>query len=108
MIAVAWNIFFLAALIVIVRFILGHTFADRLISLDVLGQLMILFFVYLAIGNSAPIYLDIALTFALLLFIGTVAVSNGSGKRGSVDDNRYTFADLFNLSALGCDRNVKV
>ncbi len=75
MIALAWQIFFLAAVIVIVRFILGHTFADRLIALDVLGQMMILFFIYLAIENSTPIYLDIALTFALLLFIGTVAVS---------------------------------
>lgn len=84
MIAFAWQIFFLAAVIVIVRFILGHTFADRLIALDVLGQLMILFFMYLAIGNSAPIYLDIALTFALLLFIGTVAVSKWIRKKEDV------------------------
>ena len=81
MIALAWQIFFLAALIVTVRFILGHTFADRLIALDVLGQMMILFFVYLAIENSTPIYLDIALTFALLLFIGTVAVSKWIRKK---------------------------
>lgn len=81
MIAVAWYIFSLAAMIVIVRFILGHTFADRLIALDVLGQMMILFFVYLAIKNTTPIYLDIALTFALLLFIGTVAVSKWIRKK---------------------------
>ena len=75
MIDIAWYLFSLAAVIVIFRFVLGHTFADRLIVLDVLGQLMILFFVYLAIENATPIYLDIALTFALLLFISTVAIS---------------------------------
>ncbi len=78
----AWYIFSLAAVIVIARFILGHTFADRLIALDVLGQMMILFFIYLAIEGSASIYLDVALTFALLLFIGTVAVSKWIRKGG--------------------------
>ncbi|MCK4927019.1 MAG: MrpF/PhaF family protein, partial [Candidatus Aenigmarchaeota archaeon] len=53
-----------------------------LIALDVLGQMMILFFIYLAIENSTPIYPDIALTFALLLFIGTVAVSKWIRKEG--------------------------
>lgn len=72
---VAWYIFSLAAILVIIRFILGHTFADRLIALDVLGQMMILFFVFISIEGGNYIYLDIAITFALLLFIGTVAVS---------------------------------
>ncbi len=83
MIDIAWHLFYLAAIIVIFRFVLGHTFADRLIAFDVLGQLMILFFVYLAIENATPIYLDIALTFALLLFIGTVAVSKWIRKGGN-------------------------
>ncbi|MCK5593617.1 MAG: cation:proton antiporter [Candidatus Aenigmarchaeota archaeon] len=79
----AWYIILVAAILVIVRFLLGPTFADRMIALDVLGQIMILFFVFLAIENSAPMYLDIALTFSLLLFIGTVAVSKWiKGGRG--------------------------
>ena len=79
----AWYIILVAAILVIVRFLLGPTFADRMIELDVLGQIMILFFVFLAIENSAPMYLDIALTFSLLLFIGTVAVSKWiKGGRG--------------------------
>lgn len=71
----AWYIILASAILVIVRFLSGPTFADRMIALDVLGQIMILFFVFWAIENSAPMYLDIALTFSLLLFIGTVAVS---------------------------------
>ncbi len=71
----AWYIILASAILVVVRFILGPTFADRMIALDVLGQIMILIFVFLAIEHTTPIYLDIALTFSLLLFIGTVAVS---------------------------------
>ncbi|MBW6461999.1 MAG: cation:proton antiporter [DPANN group archaeon] len=78
-----WYIILASAILVFVRFLIGPTFADRMVALDVLGQMMILFFVFLAIVNSAPMYLDIALTFSLLLFIGTVAVSKwikGKGK----------------------------
>ncbi|NOQ55473.1 MAG: cation:proton antiporter [Nanohaloarchaea archaeon] len=79
----AWYIIFASAVLVIVRFLIGPTFADRMIALDVLGQIMILFFVFLAIENSMPMYLDIAITFSLLLFIGTVAVSKWiKGGRG--------------------------
>jgi multicomponent Na+:H+ antiporter subunit F len=58
-----------------IRFLKGPTSADRVVALDgmtIIGISLIVFFAYLA---KRVIYLDVALVYALLSFLGVIAVA---------------------------------
>lgn len=73
---------FLAALIGIIvtmvmllaRAIVGPTTYDRILAINVFGTKTVLFVSVLGFFNGRPEFLDIALTYALINFIGTIAV----------------------------------
>lgn len=68
-------LFITAAILLILRAILGPTYADRVISIDTLTNLIILFMVIHSIQIKNPMYLDTALLFALISYIGVIAIS---------------------------------
>lgn len=58
-----------------VRAVLGPTAPDRVVAIDAMTALMVAAMVLLGIYYSAPIYFDIALVYAFLSFLGTLAIS---------------------------------
>ncbi len=65
----------ITTLLVLMRLMLSKNFAEALLSLDVLGNLLILYFVLLAIYSSQHFWIDVALVFAMFSFVGVMAIS---------------------------------
>lgn len=71
-----------ACLCCLLRAALGPTAPDRVVAIDALTSLMVACLVLLSVYWRAPIYLDIALVYAFLAFLGTVAISKYLEGRG--------------------------
>jgi multicomponent Na+:H+ antiporter subunit F len=65
----------LAFLLALVRFLKGPSTADRIIAFDVLTIIGITVIAMLALLEGRGIYLDVALVYALLSFLGVIAVA---------------------------------
>lgn len=65
----------IAFIMALVRFIKGPTAADRVIAFDVLTIISITFIVLSALIADRGIYLDVALVYALLSFLGVIAAA---------------------------------
>jgi multicomponent Na+:H+ antiporter subunit F len=64
-----------AFLLALTRFILGPTSADRVIAFDGLTIVSITGIVLAALAAGRSIYLDVALVYALLSFLGVIVVA---------------------------------
>lgn len=60
-------------LLAFIRLVSGPTHADRLLALDLIGFITISFIAAFTITSGQTAFLDIAITLALVLFLGTVA-----------------------------------
>jgi multicomponent Na+:H+ antiporter subunit F len=58
-----------------IRLMIGPSTADRVVALDSMTIISISIIVYLALHYQRVIYLDVALVYGLLSFIGVVAVA---------------------------------
>jgi multicomponent Na+:H+ antiporter subunit F len=65
----------LAFLLALVRFLKGRSAADRVVAFDVLTIISITGIVLLALVGERAIYLDVALVYALLSFLGVIVVA---------------------------------
>lgn len=63
----------LAMLISVVRVVIGPTLADRVLALDLLTVVAMGFVGAIAIRTGLTLYLDIAISLALLGFLATIA-----------------------------------
>jgi multicomponent Na+:H+ antiporter subunit F len=72
---IAMGIAMLGILIAAVRMILGPTAADRAVALDTLTVISISLIVMGALFAGRVIYLDVAMVYGILSFIGVVAVA---------------------------------
>ena len=63
----------IAMMIAVVRVVIGPTLADRVLALDLLTVLAMGFVGAIAIRTGLTLYLDIAISLALLGFLATVA-----------------------------------
>ena len=61
-------------ILVLVRLFLGPTLYDRVLSLNAFGTLAVLMISVVGFLFGRPDFLDIALLYALLNFIGTIAI----------------------------------
>lgn len=61
--------------IAFMRLVAGPTSADRAVALDAMTALSITLITYLAAVLGRVIYLDVALVYALISFIGVVAIA---------------------------------
>ena len=75
-------VLFIACALSAIRALLGPTAPDRVVAIDTLTSLMVASLVLLGIIYRAPIYLDVALVYAFLSFLGTLAVSKYLEGRG--------------------------
>ena len=64
-----------AFLLALLRFALGPTAADRVVAFDVLTIVAITLIALAALVEGRGIYLDVALVYALLSFLGVIAVA---------------------------------
>ncbi len=64
-----------AFLLALWRFFSGPTAADRVVAFDVLTIISVTGIVLVALGTSRIIYIDVALVYALLSFLGVIAVA---------------------------------
>lgn len=76
---IIYNIAALIALIGIfisfIRLIIGPTVADRVVALDGMTIITISLITYIAYLSNRIIYLDVAIVYGLISFIGIVAVA---------------------------------
>ena len=86
---------FLAALIacafsgilILIRIILGQTTFDRVLAVNSLGTIIVIGIALHGFYTNRPEFLDIAIVYALINFIGTVAVLKLFSK-GSLGEQR--------------------
>jgi multicomponent Na+:H+ antiporter subunit F len=65
----------LAGVLAFFRIVAGPTAADRMVGLDGLTVIAISFLAYLAAAGGRVIYLDVALVYGLVSFLGVVALA---------------------------------
>lgn len=74
MFLVALGALFIAMVMVLVRLYAGPSVYDRVLSLNLFGTHTVLFIGVLGFLTDRPDFLDIALLYALINFVGTIAV----------------------------------
>ena len=65
----------LGAFLVLWRAIAGPTPADRTVSVDILGILMVGFCAVLTVATGQDLYMIVGLAWALLAFVGSLALA---------------------------------
>lgn len=72
---IAIALILVASLLGILRLIKGPTVFDRVIAMDVLTIISISLIVIIALISERFIYVDVAIVYALLSFLGVIAVA---------------------------------
>lgn len=72
---VAYYIAMLALAIAFLRFLMGPTCVDRVVALDTMTICGIALIIFIAMNAGRIIYIDVALVYALLSFLGVIAVA---------------------------------
>lgn len=80
----AASIFVVLAIAMLYRVIKGPTMQDRVLAVNVLGTNTVVILALLAAGFEEPWFLDIALVYALLNFLMTIAISKFTVERGGI------------------------
>ena len=65
---------FVAALLVLVRLFAGPTLYDRVLAVNTFGTLTVLLLSALGFVTERPDFLDIAMLYALINFVSTIAI----------------------------------
>ena len=65
---------FISMVLVLARLYAGPTLYDRVLAVNSFGTLTVLFIAVLGFLNGRPDFLDIALLYALINFVGTIAI----------------------------------
>jgi multicomponent Na+:H+ antiporter subunit F len=61
--------------LVLWRLVKGPTAADRVVAMDLLSLLVVTFLVSLSIHTGETSYLDVAIAYACIAFLGTIALA---------------------------------
>ena len=64
----------IAGILILVRIVLGKTTFDRILAVNSLGTVIVIGISIHGFYSNRPEFLDIAIVYALINFIGTVAV----------------------------------
>jgi multicomponent Na+:H+ antiporter subunit F len=75
LVTIAAGLMGVAFLLALWRFLVGPTAADRVVSFDVLTIVSVTGIALVALAEGRGIYLDVALIYALLSFLGVIAVA---------------------------------
>jgi multicomponent Na+:H+ antiporter subunit F len=72
------------AVVVLYRVVKGPTMQDRVIAVNVVGSNTVVILALIAAAFGEPGYLDVALVYALLNFLMSIAISKFTVERGGV------------------------
>ncbi len=72
---IAFGVLMFASLLCLYRIAKGPTAPDRTIAIDILGTLVVGFCCIMAISTEQEYYMNIAIAWALISFIGTLALA---------------------------------
>jgi len=72
---IAYGVLALSAVLCLYRIGMGPTAPDRAVAIDTLGTLLVGFCAVLAVETRGDFYLNVAIAWALLSFIGSVALA---------------------------------
>lgn len=75
LITFAVTILVLASFLCLYRIAKGPTAPDRIVAIDILGTLIVGFCVVLALETGQDFYVNVAIAWALVSFIGTLALA---------------------------------
>jgi len=78
------GVFVLFAIVVLYRAVVGPTMQDRVIAVNVIGSKTVVVLALLAAAFGDAVFLDIALVYALLNFLASIAISKFTVERGGV------------------------
>lgn len=67
---------FISAFLLVARVYLGPSLYDRVLAVNSFGSVAVLIIAVVGFLNGRPDFLDIALLYALINFIGTIAILN--------------------------------
>lgn len=93
---------FITMILVLARALLGPTLYDRILAVNIFGTKTVLIIAVFGFLTGRPEFLDIALVYALINFIGTIAVLKffeygDLGHPGQLHDSNYNPDDRDNL-----------
>lgn len=71
----------LAQLLAFIRLVRGPSLPDRVVALDLIGTTAAGIIAVYAIANQQPVYIDVAIVMALVIFLGTIAFARFVEKR---------------------------
>lgn len=76
-ILINWSIAFLigSCVLGIVRIVIGPTAADRLTALNLVSSQVVALLVLTAVQTDSPVYLDVAMVYAVFGFLGILALT---------------------------------
>lgn len=80
----AAGLFVVLAVVMLYRVVAGPSMQDRVLAVNVLGTNTVVVLALLAVALDEPWYLDIALVYALLNFLMSLAISKFTVERGGV------------------------
>ena len=72
---ISLGIAFLAVLLLFIRLVIGPTIVDRAIAIDSLTIVTISLMAYISVYAGRVIYLDVAMVYAMVSFIGVIALA---------------------------------
>ena len=73
----------LAALFALYRLLFGPTNADRIVSADALALITAVVLIFMALVFDSVLYLDIALVYSILSFVGIIALARVIEAKGN-------------------------
>ncbi|QLG48423.1 cation:proton antiporter [Natrinema halophilum] len=77
-------LFIVLAIVMFYRAIVGPTTQDRLLAVNVIGTNTVVVLALLSVALDEPWFLDVALIYALLNFLMSIAISKFTVERGGV------------------------
>ena len=69
---IAAVLFAVLILVTLIRLLTGKTAADKMLALDVINILVVITMLVLAAAFMEPLFIDIAVVYALLSFVATI------------------------------------
>jgi multicomponent Na+:H+ antiporter subunit F len=79
---ILFGLLFLCCFMCIYRIARGPTAPDRTVAIDILGIVVVGFCALMSVRTGRDFYMNIAITWALLSFIGTIALAKYLEGRG--------------------------
>jgi multicomponent Na+:H+ antiporter subunit F len=71
----------LTLILSLVRLTIGPSLPDRVVALDLIGSTVAGIIAVYAVANLQPVFVDVAIVMALVIFLGTIAFARFIEKR---------------------------